>query len=191
MPAAGLEGHHVRQPGVGEFAAESVLVPIRAVRAHRTEGEPGVPGPDGQIRADGQLGAEGRVVLAFAEVPGRGVGHGMHRVIQPFIGPHRGDGHHPTVGLAIPAQPLMAHMRGPGAVLAVPAVIDHQHPALVRRGRPIGQQQLQPAGIDLLGIPPGLRQEELQPLHRGMLRPGHRLRPRQRRQRLVPVPRRQ
>jgi hypothetical protein len=85
----------------------------------------------------------------------------------------------------------MTHVRGRRAVLAVPAVIDHQHPAAMRgRGR-IRQQQLQPAAINLLSIPPGFRQEELQPLHRRMLRAGRRLGSRQRRQRLVPVPRRQ
>ena len=85
----------------------------------------------------------------------------------------------------------MAHVRGLGAVLAVPAVVDHQHPATMRRGRRVRQQQLQPPGIDLVSVPPGLGQEELQPLHRRVLRPGHRLGPGQRGQRLVPVPRRQ
>jgi hypothetical protein len=36
---------------------------------------------------------------------------------------------------------------------------------------------LQPAGVDPGRIPPRLRQEELQPLHRRMLRPRHRLGP--------------
>jgi len=85
----------------------------------------------------------------------------------------------------------MAHMRGLDAVLAVSAVVDHQHPAVVRRGRRIGPQQFQPADIDPLRIPLRLRQEELQPLHRRMLRPGHRLGSGQRGQRLVAVPRRQ
>ena len=190
-PAARLERHHERQPGLGELAAEPVLVPVGAVRGHRAEREPRLPGPDRQVRADRQLGPERRVVLPLREVPRRGVRHRVHRVIQPLIGPHRGDGDHPVVGLAVPAQPLMAHVRGLRAVLAVPAVVDHQHPAAVRRGRRIRQQQLQPPGIDLLRIPPGLGQEELQPLHRRMLRPGHRLGPGQRGQRLVPVPRRQ
>jgi hypothetical protein len=65
----------------------------------------------------------------------------MDRVIDPLISPHRGDGDHAVAGLAVPAQPLMAHMRGLGAVLAVPAVVDHQHPAAVRRGRRARQQQ--------------------------------------------------
>jgi hypothetical protein len=105
--------------------------------------------------------------------------------------PQRGDSDHAVVGLAVPAQPLMAHVRGLRAVLAVPAVIDHQDPAGVRGGRRIRQQQLHPAGVDLLRIPPGFGQEELQPLHRPMLRPGDRLGSGQRGQRLVPVPRRQ
>src|SRR5439155_10252699 len=51
--------------------------------------------------------------------------------------------------------------------------------------------QVQPPVIDPLGVPPRLGQEELQPLHRRQLGPGHRLRPGQRGQRLVPLPRRQ
>ena len=189
--AARLERHHERQPSLGQFAAEPVLIPVGAVGAHRPEREPRVPGPDRQIRADLQLRPECRVVLSLREMLRRRVGHCVHRVIQPLIGPHRGDGDHPVVGLAIPAQPLMAHVRGLHAVLAVPAVIDHQHPAAVRRSRRIRPQQLQPPRIDLLRIPPRLRQEELQPLHRSMARPGHRLSPGQRGQRLVPVPRSQ
>jgi hypothetical protein len=49
----------------------------------------------------------------------------------------------------------MAHVRGRRAVLAVPAVIDHQHTRVVRGGRRIREQQFQPAVIDPLGIPPG------------------------------------
>ena len=60
----------------------------------------------------------------------------------------------------------MADVRGLRAVLAVPAVVNHQHPAAMRRRRRASQQQLQPPRIDLLRIPPRLRQEELQPLHR-------------------------
>jgi len=95
----------------------------------------------------------------------------MHRVIQPLIGPYCRDGGHPVVGLAVPAQPLMADVRGLHPVLAVPAVVDHQHPAAMRRGRRVHQQQFQPPGIHVVSVPPGLGQEELQPLHRPMLRP--------------------
>jgi hypothetical protein len=80
-------------------------------------------------------------------------------------------------------------MRGLGAILTVARIIDHQHPRMVRRGRRVRPQQPRPPGVDPLRIPPGLRKEELQPLHRPMLRPRHRLSPGQRRQRLVPVPR--
>jgi hypothetical protein len=61
----------------------------------------------------------------------------------------------------------------------------------VRRGRRVSPQQLQPPGIDPVRIPAGLRHEELQPLHRRMLRSRDRLGPGQRGQRLIPVPRRQ
>ncbi len=57
--------------------------------------------------------------------------------------------------------------------------------------RRIFQQQLSSPVIDHAQVTPGLGQEELQPLHRPMLRSGHRLRRGQRRQRLVPVPQRQ
>jgi site-specific DNA recombinase len=190
-PAAGLQGHDERQPGPGQLAAEPVLIPVGAVGGHRPEHEPRRLGLRRKIGADLQLRAEGRIVLSLREVPGRRIRHRVHRVVDALVSPQRGDGDHPAIGLAVAAQPLMAHVRGLRAVLAVPAVIDHQHPAAVRRGRPVRQQQLQPAGVDPLRVPPGLRQEELQPLHRRVLRPGHRLGSRQRGQRLVPVPRRQ
>jgi site-specific DNA recombinase len=190
-PAARPERHHERQPGLRKLGAEPVLIAVGAVRDDRPEREPRRLGPDRKIRPDGQLGPELRVVLPLREVPGRGVRHRMHRVIDPLISPHRGDGDHPVVGLAVPAQILPAHVRGLGAVLPVARIVDDQHPAAVRRGRRIGPQQLQPAGIHRLRLPHRFRKEELQPLHRRQLGPGHRLRPRQGRQRLVPVPRRQ
>ena len=85
----------------------------------------------------------------------------------------------------------MAHVRGLHPVLAVPLSSITSTPGIVRGGGQDRQQRLQPAGIDPAGIPPGFGQEELQPLHRRMLCPGHRLGPGQRGQRLVPVPRRQ
>jgi hypothetical protein len=141
-PAAGLEGHHERQAGLGELAAEPVLVPVRAIGGHRAEHEPCSPGLDRQIRADLQLGAKRRIALPLREVPGRGVGHRMHGIIEPLVSPQRGDGDHAVVGLAIPAQPLMAHVRGLRAVLAVPRIINDQHPRIVRGGRRVRGQQL-------------------------------------------------
>jgi NAD(P)-dependent dehydrogenase (short-subunit alcohol dehydrogenase family) len=61
----------------------------------------------------------------------------------------------------------------------------------VRRGRRAGPQRLHPAGVHRRRLSHRFRQEELQPLHRRQLGPGHRLRPRQSRQRLVTLPRRQ
>jgi hypothetical protein len=85
----------------------------------------------------------------------------------------------------------MADVRGGRAVLAVPRVVEQEHPAAVRDGGRVRQQQLQSAVVDPLVVPPGLGQEEVQALHRRMLRPDHRLRPGQSRQRLVPIPRRE
>ncbi len=190
-PAARPQRHHERQPGLRELAAEPVLVAVGAVGHHRAEGEPRLPRPDRQVRADRQLGAEPRVVLPLGEVLRRGVRHRVHRVVNPLIRPHRGDGDHAVVGLAVPAQILPAHVRGLDPVLAVARVVDHQHPGLVRRCRRVLQQQLQPPLVHPVRVPPRLREEELQPLNRRELRPGHRLGPGQRGQRLVPVPRRQ
>ena len=190
-PATRPQRHHERQPRFCELAAEPVLVAVGAVRDHRAEHEPRRPRPDRQLRADLQLGAELRVVLPLREVPRRGVRQRVHRVIDALIGPHRGHGHDAVVGLAVPAQILPAHVRGLGAVLAVTRIVDHQHPAAVRRGRRISPQQVQPAGVHRLRIPYRFGQEELQPLHRRQLGPGHRLRPGQPGQRLVPLPRRQ
>jgi hypothetical protein len=129
--------------------------------------------------------------LPLAKRLAGGIRDRVHRVVDLLIGPQRGDGDHTVVGLAVPDEPLPAHVRGLGAVLAVPAVIDHQHTAAVRRRRRVRQQQLQPAVIDPVRVPPGLGEEELQPLHRPVLRSRDRLGPGQRGQRLVPVPRRQ
>ncbi|GGL95423.1 hypothetical protein GCM10010129_44190 [Streptomyces fumigatiscleroticus] len=50
-------------------------------------------------------------------------------------------------------------------------------------------QPLKSAGIDLLMLPRRFGEEEPQPLHRRVLGPGHRFRPGQGGQRLVPLPR--
>ena len=70
--AARLEGHHERQPGLGELPAEPVLIAVGAVHGHRAEREPRRLGRTRQIRTDGQLGAERRVIPAHREVPGPG-----------------------------------------------------------------------------------------------------------------------
>ena len=170
-PAARLERHHERQPGLGQPGAEPVLVPVGAVRRHRPEREPRRLARTARsapicsfVRNPGSL-------FPLREVPGRGVRHRVHRVVHPLVSPHRGDRDHPVVGLAVPAQPLPAHVRGRRAVLAVTRVIDDQHPAAVRRGQRIRPQQLQPAGVDPLRVPHRFGQEELQPLHRRQLRP--------------------
>ena len=119
-PAMRPQRHHERQPGLRQLGAEPVLVPVGAVRDHRAEREPRRPRPDRQLSPDHQLGPELRVVLPLREVLRRGVRHRVHRVVDPLISPHRGDGDHAVVGLAVPAQVLPAHVRGRRAVLAVP-----------------------------------------------------------------------
>jgi hypothetical protein len=83
-PAARLERHHERQPGLGQLAAESVLVPVGAVGGHRPECESRIPGLDRQVRADRQLGAEPRVAQRRASRTGR---PGQSRIL--LAGCHR------------------------------------------------------------------------------------------------------
>ena len=74
------------------------------------------------------------------------------------------------------------------AVLALPGIVDHDDPAVVRAPRRLLAQQLKPPVIDQLGLPWRFGQEELQPLHPRHPRTCHRLRPGQARDRLVPPP---
>jgi hypothetical protein len=60
-------------------------------------------------------------------------------------------------------------MGGVAAVLAVAAVVDHQHPLAVGAGGRVGHEQLQPPLVDLLVVPGGLRHEERQALQGSML----------------------
>ena len=78
-------------------------------------------------------------------------------------------------------------MGGLGPGLAVAGVVQHQHPVLVRRGRCIAQQQLQPPLVDPLVVPGRLGEKPLQLLHGRVLRADHGLGARERGQGLVAV----
>lgn len=110
----------VRGPGT------AVLVAVGAVGGHRAEDQPGPLGPGGQVGRDLQFGAKAKVTLAAGEVMGRGIGAGVHRVVDPLIRPAGGHGDHATVDLPDRAEVLLAHVRCRAAVLAVAGVIDHQ-----------------------------------------------------------------
>ena len=98
-------------------------------------------------------------------------------MIDPIVGPHRGDHDDPIVGLAHPPQIPPAHMGCLVAVLTTPGVIDDQRTPPMRPSTPISQQQLQPPRVDHLIIPTRLGHEVPQPLHHSMLRPSHQPRP--------------
>jgi hypothetical protein len=75
---------------------------------------------------------------------------------------------------------------GVAAGLAVAAVVDDQHALVVRAGGRIGYQ-LEPALVDLVGVPGGLRHKPLQALRGQVLGANHRLGAGQRGQGLVSV----
>lgn len=189
--AAGTQRHHVGKAGLAQREVPVVADRVGAVGHHRPAGKARLLAPGRERRRDLRFRAEGRVGPAAGEVMGGGVRLRVQRVVDPPVGPHRGHRDDPVVGLAQSAQPLPAHVRGRGAVLAVPGVVDDQHTLIMRGGGRIGANHLKPPVIDLPGVPGGLRQEELQPLHGRILRAGHRLGAGQAGQRLVPVPRRQ
>ena len=114
----------------------------------------------------------------------------MHGIIEPLVNPQRGDGDHAVVGLAVPAQPLMAHVRGQCRACGPRC---RRSPAPRRRAArsPGPRPQSHPVGIDPFRIPSGTPTIELQPLHRRHGPPRPPARPRPARLRLVPVPRRQ
>jgi hypothetical protein len=70
-----------------------------------------------------------------------GVGLGVQRIVEAFVGPHGGHGDDAVVGLAIAAKPLPADMRGAGAVFAVAGVVDSDHAAGVWCGRRVVHQK--------------------------------------------------
>src|SRR3712207_574425 len=81
--------------------------------------------------------------------------------------------HHPALGFADVGQPLPAHVGRMLAPLAVPMLVYYQHAFLVRSGRGLSEQDLQPTLVDLLGVPPRFREEPLQALGLFALRPAH------------------
>nr|WP_238845626.1 hypothetical protein [Nocardia terpenica] len=111
--------HHERQSRRTELGAEVVDVAVGGI-GHRGP-EPDAEGGAAlrQLGGDAGFGAETRVVLALREVVCRGAGHRVQRVVDALVGPQRGHRDDAVVGLADPAQPLAAHMRGRGTVLTV------------------------------------------------------------------------
>jgi hypothetical protein len=65
---------------------------------------------------------------------------GVQRVVDALVGPHSGHGDAAVVGLAVATQPLPPGVRGAGAVLAVPGIVDDQHTAVVRCGGRIAEE---------------------------------------------------
>lgn len=186
--AVRLERDHVGQAGLAQCEVPGVADGVGAVGDHRAAAEARLLPAGREVGGQLRFGAEGRVGAAAGEVVGGGVGSGVQRVVHTAVGPHRGHRDDAVVRLAQPAQPLPAHVCGGGAVLAVPGVVDHDAPAVVRSRRRLLAQQFKPPVVDLLGLPGRFGQEEQQPLHLRHPRTGHRFRPGQTGDRLVPLP---
>ena len=190
-PLGRLEGQDEREPRLLRRLLEPQVVAVGAVRHDRPErharGQRRVDQLDRQLR----LGAEGRVLLAPGQAGGRGVRADVQGVVDPLVGPERADRDDAVVGLADRAQVLAAGVGGVGALLAVAGVVDHQHTLLVRGGRRGAEHQLEAAGVERVGVPGRLGEEELEALDGRALGADDRLGAGQRRQRLVAVPREQ
>ncbi|MFE2963781.1 hypothetical protein ACFXKC_08835 [Streptomyces sp. NPDC059340] len=88
--------------------------------------------------AGGIDGPEGVFVLPGAMAALRAITNGSQATVQRgrCCGRHRD---HTTVDLPDRAEILLAHMRRRAAVLAVPGIVDDQHPAIMRRSGRVGQ----------------------------------------------------
>jgi len=145
------ERHHERQARLGQLGAEPVLIPVGAVRGQARNANPA-----SRARTRGRRRWPAWSGTPDRSCPSRSASPACTAPRAPgtdaLTGPHRGHGDHAVAGLAVPARPLPSHVRGPGPVLAVAAVIDHQHPAAMRPRRRIG-----PAASSSRGNSPGQR----------------------------------
>src|SRR5215210_3419919 len=98
------------------------------------------------------------------------VGLEIHGIVDPLIRPEARNAHHPAVGLADVAQPLLAHVRRMLAPFAVPVLVYDQNAFAVGGGSGLFEQEFEPALVDLLGVPPRFREEPLQALRLFALR---------------------
>src|SRR5205823_12102435 len=79
------------------------------------------------------------------------------------------------------------HMRGLGPGLAIAGVIEHQHALLMGGRGPVAKEEIEPTRVHRVGVPGGLRQEELQTLYGRCLGPDDGLRADQGREGLMPL----
>src|SRR5215210_404690 len=98
------------------------------------------------------------------------------RPVDPLIGPQTRNAHHPAVGLAYVAQPLLTHVRRMLAPFAIPMLVYDQNAFVVGGGSGIFEQEFEPALVNLLlGVPPRFREKPLQALRFPSLRSYNRL----------------
>ena len=190
-PLRRLEAEHIRPPRLVQGHPELHVVAVEAVGHRRPEGHPRLLRSGDQPQGDGGLGPEGGVSAPPREARRGGGGLDVQRGVHPLVGPQAGHGHDAVVHLADAPEVLPGDVRGLGAVLAVAGVVQDQHPVGVGPGGGVRQEPRQEPRqaprVDRRPVPGGLREDVLQLLGGGVLRPGHRLRPGQRRQGLVPL----
>jgi hypothetical protein len=128
------------------------MIAVGAVGDHHGKRDPlGLRGGD-QLGGQPVLGGKRRVALAGGQQLRGRVGRQVGWPVDVLVRPARGDHHDPGVDLADTAQVLAGDVRHGRAVFSVPAVIDDQHPALVRGGDRIAQQQPEALVVDGLRI---------------------------------------
>src|SRR5215204_2205655 len=115
------------------------------------------------------------VILASLEVLRGGVRLEIYRIVDPLIGPQTRNAHHPAVGLAKVAQPLLTHVSGLSAPFAIPMLVYDQNAFVVGGGSGVFEQEFEPALVNLLLMPPRFREKPLQALRFPSLRSNNRL----------------
>src|SRR3712207_2585112 len=155
-----LERQHVADSQLPKRKLELPVFAVEGVRYHRPERDALLHGQLHQLFGYLQLGAEERIVLATLKVVRGGVRFEVHRIVHSLLRPQAAYAHHPVFGLADVGQPLPADVSGPLSPLAVAVLVYYQHAFLLRSGRGLSEQDLQPTLVNLLGVPPRFRRSE-------------------------------
>src|SRR5215212_1735703 len=150
----GLQSHHVAHPKLAQRLLETLVLAVERVGHHRAKRDALFDGLLHQLGSYLELGAELEIVLASLEVMRGGVGLEVNGPVDLLVCKQAAYTYHPVLGLADVCKPLSAHVRRMLAPLAVPMLVYYQDTLLARSDRTLFEQELQPALVNLLWVPP-------------------------------------